>query len=199
MGLLIRRIESDNWASSIVSLEAPLQADVLGCLSTNQGTLSVWFAEDKSNMEPALLAIAAGLANTNHIHLIAFDEDQLNSLGFNIAETEGETAAVSLKGLHRDITNLSAHRALELAEIIRAQLHRGEQTSLTSKEIAQRIATGIRENLVDFNELKENVLPQVVKALQLNPNPEKCGTCKESTKRQLHQARLAVLAEAFSD
>ncbi len=104
-------------------------AEPLSDLTTSNNTISVYSVEKDDNTN--LLRIAAALViargKYDRFDYVLFPESVVFDLGFRLVSIPGNTADPEVNGIHRDISEISAQRLVELAgRIFREQQKFGE-------------------------------------------------------------------------
>lgn len=162
MVALVRTINRAKWSAASGAGHFPADA-ITNCLSTRQNELSLWFSGDPGAIDEAVLAVAASKDHVGTIDVVVFSEMELRSLGFSIAATPGQTAAVALRGLHRDLVSLDFWSLGFLAEIIATKVLAGGVVRKTKSQIVQMISDGVANGQVDFEELADDIKKKVRK------------------------------------
>jgi hypothetical protein len=94
-----------------------IRADVLNDLRTDGNVLSVFsIAEDRSNLNRVLAALAATRERIANVDYALFDEQTLSAMGLTMTPSPGVTPDEQVnRDCHRDIIQLSAHKVANLA------------------------------------------------------------------------------------
>jgi len=145
MSLLVRKVDKyplwskDTAVPFLEQNDSP--ADVLSDLRTKENRISVYvLAQDKSNLERVVRAIAAGKDRIEHTAYIVFDSQIVSDAGIEIVEVPGETGDTEVNSLHRDLV-LTGRKLVELAVGI---LRDGEQVQrILREEMVQLVEQGI--------------------------------------------------------
>jgi hypothetical protein len=144
MPLLLRTVRLNRWlkqaAESYLAVN-DVPADPFGDLPTTENLLSVWeLAEDRSNLERIVRAVAIGKHKIDHTGYVIFDSESLASFGIEILSNKGTTADVDANQWHRDLL-LSGNKLLALVDAI---LRHGDSGTLLKKRLQELVETGIQ-------------------------------------------------------
>ena len=146
MPLLLRTVREHRWYRSEAApwLETgDVPADPLGDLATSQNRLSVWeVAEDRSNVERIVRAVAIGREKIASMGYVLFDSELLPSAGIRTEAKSGSTADVAANAWHRDLVELSGGKLVMLTRMI---LQSGESGTVLEKRLRELVEDGIRQ------------------------------------------------------
>jgi hypothetical protein len=143
MPLLLRTVRQNRWLKQTAESyleDNDVPADPFGDLQTTDNLLSVWvLAEDRSNLERVVRAVAIGKQKIDHTGYVIFDSDWLTSSGIQILSNPGTTFDAGANRWHRDLV-LSGNKLLALVDSI---LRRGDSGTLLKKRLQELVETGI--------------------------------------------------------
>lgn len=151
MPLLLHTVRQARWLKEPAAKwlrNGDVPADAVSDLKTTDNKLSVWeVAEDKSNLERIVRAIAVGKHQIASTGYIIFDSTLLTEVGIDSTHEKGTTEDAGANEWHRDLIQLSGNK---LVALTRAVLERGESGVVLKKRLLELIAAGI-----DVKELPE--------------------------------------------
>lgn len=157
--MLARRVNSERWAEATAAPTAPLCADPLVDLNTQDNALSVWVvSDDLTDIKRIVLAITSTFKSPSKCDLVVFPEGQITARGRELMETEGNTPIPSLNGLHRDIVGLEAADILGIAE----ELRTAQFEFFPLGDVARILSDAIEAGEVSIDQLKGEV-PQYLR------------------------------------
>ena len=132
-----------------------IQADPLGDLRIDKGTLSVWHVnEDKSNLEIVILALAATREKFDKFEYGLFDQELAKSINLKIQNTLGITPIDKANIWHRDVIELTAEKAFEL---IRAIFDTFEKERVLGDDIRTQIVNAVKEGNLDIQKVNNSI------------------------------------------
>ncbi len=132
-----------------------IQADPLGDLRINEGTLSVWQIEDdRANLDLVITALAATRQNFDKFEYGLFDQEIVINLGLKAQITPGNTPIDTANGWHRDLIQLTGDQALNLVKSIFDSL---EKHRLYDDEVQTRILDAIQEEYLDLHKVNKSL------------------------------------------
>jgi hypothetical protein len=147
MPLLLRNVRENRWykARAAAWLEkGDIPADPLGDLATTDNCLSVWeVADDRSNVERIMRALAVNRQKIDNMGYVLFDSDLLTTAGIDTLEENGATPDEEANSWHRDLVDLSGNKLIALTRLI---LETGETGTVLKKRLEDLVAEGIRQN-----------------------------------------------------
>lgn len=174
MALVLRKIKRNRWYNKRFQWlnGDEIAADPLGDLYTDEGKLSVWLVDDdKSNLNEALVAIACCCQQPSNIDYVLFKDSVLSQLGIQVEECPRDTPFTRVKELHRDLTELSANKLVELAKAILT----GESQfgRLPEKDAGRLLAQTISRGLLDrtaLNRCWQSKVAEIERELSIRPS-----------------------------
>ena len=144
MPLLLHTVRQARWlkepaAEWLRSGDVP--ADAVSDLRTTDNKLSVWeVAEDRSNLERIVRAIAVGRHEIASTGYIIFDSALLTEVGIDSMREKGATQDATANEWHRDLVQLSGNK---LVALTRGVLERGESGVVLKKRLLELVAAGV--------------------------------------------------------
>lgn len=161
---LIRKVSLAKWKNSLAVGPDYISADaVTGCLRTTGNTLSVWKAETPEEYDQSVLALLASLTSMETIDIVRLEAKELESNELELAETDGDTRAKGLEGLHRDIINLNHGSLKSVAEIVKAKVAENKSIRLRRQEIKVILNKAVAEGIVDIDALPDKIRAELLK------------------------------------
>jgi hypothetical protein len=96
------------------------QADPLSDLTTSSNAISVYSIEqaDEANLLRIAAALTIGRGKYDRFDYVLFPETIVSGLGLQLINKAGNTADAQVNEFHRDISDVSAQRLVELVERI---------------------------------------------------------------------------------
>ena len=148
MPLLLRTVRQNRWlkdaAAPFLAID-DVPADAVGDLLTQQNLLSVWeVAQDCSNIEPIVRAVAIGRNEIASMGYVVFDSGWLPAAGIEIRENKGESLDEGANAWHRDLV-LSGNKLVALTKTI---LRYGESGTVLKARLQQFVDQGIRNGQI---------------------------------------------------
>jgi hypothetical protein len=164
MPFLARRVKGVLWANASdperwVGSEFPFEL-LTDLLDKGGVGISVW--EVKSKVDPTLKRVAAALmmgSKTNpgrEVQSIEFrlaDKARVEALGIKITSSLGDTRDNEINGLHRDLSDLNAKRAVALLRLMKTRA-----CVFSAKEVARFVATGLVRQHLPMDALTKELL-----------------------------------------
>lgn len=152
MPLLLHAVRQNRWLRepALPWLERnDVPADPVGDLKTSQNRLSVWVvADDRSNIERIVRAIAIGRDKVDHMGYVLFDSTLLSDIGTTAEPIPGNTLDDGANDWHRDLVDLSGNKLIALTRMI---LTRGETGNVLKKRLKELILDGIEQKQLPEN------------------------------------------------
>ena len=145
MPLLLRTVKQHRWhkeAAEPFLANNDVPADPVQDLRTQQNLLSVWeVAQDRSNIERIVRAMAIGCHEIASMGYVVFDSGLLPAAGIEIRESKGTTLDEGANAWHRDLV-VSGNKLVALTKAI---LRHGESGTVLKKNLRQLVDEGIRD------------------------------------------------------
>ncbi len=148
MPLLLRNVRQYRWfkeeaAPFLAVNDAP--ADPLGDLPTQKNLLSVFeVAQDRSNVERIVRAVAIGRDKIMDTGYVVFDSDLLPAAGIEVRESLGTTADKGVNAWHRDLV-VSGNKLVALTKAI---LLNGESGTVLKLRLLELVEEGTRNGQI---------------------------------------------------
>lgn len=144
MPLLLRTVRQNRWlkdaAAPFLAID-DVPADPVCDLLTQQNLLSVWeVAEDRSNIERIVRAVAIGRDKIADMGYVVFDSGLLPNASIEIRENKGESLDEGANAWHRDLL-VSGNKLVALTKAI---LRYGESGTVLKVRLRQLVDEGIR-------------------------------------------------------
>lgn len=144
----MRVIRKNRWLKDQMTIDllaiGDVPGDPLGDLATTENRLSVWtIAQDESNLDQIIAAIASTRKKIDHFSYAIFDSELLVTPKISTVVIPGITLDNEANAWHQDITNLSGMKIINLAKII---LENGKIKTKLKKEIETLLKTAITTN-----------------------------------------------------
>ena len=159
MQLFLRQIRKSKWYrhEGVSWLpEDELQADTLDDLHTTDNAMSVWFvADDRSNINDIVCALAAGRDSLANLDFALFDVEIALSLEIPTKSTFGATLDEKVNEWRRELVHLTARKLLDLAKAISST---GQICRISKKNITELVREAVKSRKVDPAKLSDGVL-----------------------------------------
>jgi hypothetical protein len=131
-----------------------IQADPLGDLRINEGTLSVWQIEDdRANLDLVITALAATRQNFDKFEYGLFDQEIVTYLGLKVRISSGNTPIDAANDWHRDLIQLTADQALSL---VKSMFDTLEKHRLYDDEVQTGILNAIQQGYLDLHKVNKS-------------------------------------------
>ena len=138
-----------------VSGESPSADAITNCLRTTRNTLSVWFINNFTELEEAVLAIAAQFDHLDTVDFLIIELSMLYAVHLEIEETPGETPYTAFISSHRDITALNYVSLGTVADVIVETLRRKYQERFTRGRLKNLLYKRIEDGKIQKDALKK--------------------------------------------
>lgn len=148
MPLLLRTVRQNRWfkeaAAPFLAID-DVPADPVCDLLTQQNLLSVWqVAQDRSNIERIVRAVAIGRDKIADMGYVVFDLGLLPAASIEIRENKGESLDEGANAWHRDLV-VSGNKLVALTKAI---LQHGESGAVLKVRLRQLVQDGIRDGQI---------------------------------------------------
>jgi hypothetical protein len=156
MPLLLHTVREHRWykadAAPFLAVD-DVPADSVCDLSPSENLLSVWeVAEDRSNIERIVRAVAAGRGNLSNMGYVLFDSAHLPAVGIEAVPNKGKSPDDGANPWHRDLV-VSGKKVVALTRIIlQTEIEGGNSGTILKARLKELIAQGIQNG-----ELPESV------------------------------------------
>lgn len=179
MSILVRKIRGYLWGNMVDASPNNLlsrlmkghkynsRADAITkCIVTEEDKLSCWEIENKDQIESALLALITGkkqggISSIDYI-LISSEELSKNGLSIKKSTEDADTAAESLKNLHRNIVDLDYEKLGKVQDIIVDGVKNGSKARKTQADLWPILKKGIMDGIVNTNELSSDLQKKAI-------------------------------------
>lgn len=164
MGVMLRKLDNRRRWDKV---EFPwlghceIPADPIADLKTVKNNLSVYYIkEDRSNLFDVVEAIAATRDCSDRFDYLIFDQEVCSELKIEVENTRGRTPNQEVnKKWHRDLTQLSADKLLELAKVI---YEKGETHRKQEKEIIKMLARASLDGKIPIKDIKPQLRQKIM-------------------------------------
>lgn len=126
-------------------------------MKTTQNALSVWKADDETDIEDAVVALALSRDKVDKIYGVNLDSDILNGKGIVFEENPGEAPGMKKEILdkHRDLVELDYWRVGYLAEYMTNLVkENGPQIRFSAKNVRNLMEKYKEEDKINLDEMK---------------------------------------------
>jgi hypothetical protein len=108
MPLLVRKIEKAKWQQNDILNGEEVSADAItNCTRTTRNSLSLWFIQDESYLDDAVLALASQFQHLDSIDIVMLDESSLKVNGLNVKNSQMDLPVKRLNDSHYDVVELN--------------------------------------------------------------------------------------------
>lgn len=166
---LARKISRAKWEAKRDLSEGEISADaVTADLRTQSNTLSFWRCGigAEVEIEDAVLAIAAAGKHVEKLDIVWLDEDELQTDGQTLRDTEGRTPVTELIDRHVDICRLDYVRLGKVAHRVMTAVKNKQCTRLNKRRVTEILVAAVEQGRVNLDGLQEGVQKEVNKSLQ---------------------------------
>ncbi len=141
--------------------QGDIPADCLSDLNIKNNQLSAWYVhDDRSNLNRVLTALAASGAYLSNVDYLLFDDAIVTELGLEIRKTAGGTPdGHANREWHRDLTQLSGRKVLDLAVAV---FYRSEAGRELEKTLLTSIKAAVAKNQIDTSKLQPKLAARVM-------------------------------------
>lgn len=161
MSLLVRKINRNNWDTTITDISHISADAITNCMRTKQNCMSVYEIHSEAEINNAFLAIASNFDNPDTFDVVLIDKDDIAKLKMKLTQTPGMTPIQHLKNTHCEITCLSYRNLGTIANYIIDCIRRNRIVRCTRGELREFFREAISEGLVDPKLLKESFIMQI--------------------------------------
>jgi hypothetical protein len=150
--LLARKVLVAKWVEAQAELDAPVPADPLGDLRTDNNELSVWeVADDLADLDDLIAAMASVFESLSSCDVALVSEDSVLSRGIGWRSSRGHTRIARAEARHRDLHSLTGVDLVSIAEVFR----RGSFHMFEDREVAVRLAAAVNRRDLDVDVLSK--------------------------------------------
>lgn len=145
MPLILRNVRQNRWFKEQATAQlanGDVPADPLADLATTNNTLSVWeVADDRSNVERIVRAVAVTKNELADAGYVLFDSQYLEVVGIQTQKERGKTPDDDANAWHLDLVDLSGNKLVMLTRLI---LENGESGRVLRKRLEELVSEGIQ-------------------------------------------------------
>jgi hypothetical protein len=164
MALFVRKIDYAKWAQRQILEGEPPSADAItNCMKTTRNTLSLWSIRDESELDEAVLAIAAQGDHLDTIDILKINPSLISDRGLNVIKSHGLTPYAGFVNNHLDIVKLDYALLGIMAGVIVESIRHGGRKRVTFGELKKIITKGIEDGKVEMAELKPDIQKKINK------------------------------------
>ena len=154
MPLILRVIRKDSWRTTrrrwLRASDFP--ADPVTDLKTMDNCLSVYeIADDQSNLERVITAIAGTREYLGHVDYMLFDAGLISEAEIEIQATDGGTPDEEVNRQHQDLIQLTSDKLVSLAKTIYKE---GKRERLLGKTVVSLLRKAIEEKRIRLDGLR---------------------------------------------
>jgi hypothetical protein len=158
MAFFVRKIEYGKWVQRRILEGEPPSADAItNCMKTKWNTLSLWSINDETELEEAVLAIAAQLDHLDTIDVLVIDPFLIKNRELSLKGTPGLTPYIGFADKHLDVFNLDYASLGLMAEVIVESIRQDRRERFTKSRLKKILVSGIDAGKVQWADLKPNV------------------------------------------
>ena len=134
-----------------------LQSDALGDLQTKDNTISVYRVDNEQDAERVIVALAANREYVANLDYAIFEDAEFDSIDIEVSQNEGETPDAEVNKLHYDLTNLTARKLVQLAQVVSS----GRHSRILKKTVEVRLRRALVAGYLDKGRLKPDLLRRI--------------------------------------
>lgn len=163
MKYLARRIgnrEAAIWDLTEYTGNDGIRADALTKeFRTTNDTLSFWKCEDTpEDLAEIALALAGSMTELSKFWIVLIEQDVLESKGFKLKATEGNTPIQDLRDRHIDVVELDAINLTRLAQEITQLIRQSKNCyPFTQKKVRELLRNAIETQRLLIKDLDKNL------------------------------------------
>ena len=161
---LARKITRAKWESTEYLSADEIPADaVTADLRTQGNVLSFWqcATDTASDVAEAALAIAAAGERLDRLDIVWLADQELQSDGLTLRDTEGRTPVSDMVAKHVDVDRLDYVRLGSVARRVAAAIEADQCRRLTRARVKSLIEEAIRQGRIDHGSLQEKLRAEV--------------------------------------
>lgn len=160
--LLVRKIEKAKWMQNDILNGEEVSADAItNCTRTIKNTLSLWFIQDESNLDDAVLALASQAQHIETIDIVMLDESSLKAEGLNMENSQLELPVKRLNDSHFDVVGLNYSSLGIFASFIVSELKLEKVKRYTKAKIIKILQDSIGSGELQKENLNDNIRSKV--------------------------------------
>ena len=178
MSILVRKIRDHLWGDALILKSKSIisrlvmghkyntKADAITkCLSTEDDKLSCWEIDGENQIEQAILALITGgrQGSISSMSIVLIPKEELLKRGLYVlpSEDDADTAAESLKSLHRNIISLDYESLGRVQDVVIDCIKQKRKRRKTKSELWEILRKGIVDRKVNVNQLSENLQDEI--------------------------------------
>jgi len=165
MSLIVRKIEYNKWMQrDILNGAEPSSDAITNCMKTTRNTLSVWYINDSTELEEAVLAMASQFDHLDTADFLIIEIPLLQEKHLLLDKTRGMTPYSNFADNHRDIINLDYSSLGSMARIVVESIKRSYRERFTRPKLINLLKQGIDDGKIKPEDLKESVRAKLFQA-----------------------------------
>jgi hypothetical protein len=171
MGYVARIINRAQWEPKPYMSADDIPADAITRdLRTLGNELSLWYCDGSNEqIEDVVLAWGAATSRPDPFDIVLLNPDTLQSAGFVMKDSEGQTPVQDLRNRHVDLRELTLARIALLGHQIAGELRADSNCREFRKaEVVEILARAVRQGRVSLTDLKDEVRKKVDGVLTKN-------------------------------
>lgn len=157
---LARKISRSKWDAQGEPGQGEISADAItGDLRTQGNRLSLWrcSTKKKSDVDEAILAIAAAGDRVDSFDIVWVENEELISDGQNLDDSLGRTPIPDLVDRHVDVCDLDYASLGKFAYKILAAIKNNQCRRIKRSQLISLLKTAADENRLDESKLKDGI------------------------------------------
>jgi hypothetical protein len=140
-----------------------IQADPLGDLRINEGTLSVWYIEDdRSNLDPIITGLVATRQKFDKFEYGLFDQAVIDTADVRVEITQGNIPIESANSWHRDLIHLTLDRA---SNFVKTLFNAIEKKRLLDDEVKKRIVDAVTNGNINLQQVNTSLRKKIIQLI----------------------------------
>ena len=164
---LARKITLAKWKAKRELSEGEISADAITAdLRTRENKLSFWRCDSETEVEDAVLAIAAAGERVDKFYIVWIDEDELKTDGQTLEDTPGRTHVTELIERHVDVCRLDYVRLGKVAHRVLTAIKEKRFMLLKKRRLTDILVAAVEQERVNLDDLEKRVQEEVLKSLQ---------------------------------
>jgi hypothetical protein len=158
MALFVRKIEYAKWAQRrILEGEQPSADAITNCMKTTHNTLSLWSIDDESELEDAVIAIAAQFDQLDTIDVLSIDPSLIEDRELPLKKTPGLSPYAAFMNRHLDVFDLDYNLLGFMAEVIVESIRQERKKRFTRSMLIRILKEAVDTGKVQWIDLKPNI------------------------------------------
>lgn len=162
MPSLVRKFDYAKWNQTDTLAGGPASADAItSCMRTMDNKLSLWAITDDSQLEDAVVAIAACQQKVESIDVVSIDPQLIEEKGLFLDQSSGSTPYVGFSRNHRDIVRLNYCSLGQMAEVVVQSICKKRWTRFRRAELKSILKKAVDDGRIRWSELKQGVQKEI--------------------------------------